>query len=182
MTSELTGIEICDTCGQSLTGPIWYTPNSFRLRVNGIKNLDQLIASKKYLSRCIESRYNKVLSYNFLEALEKKIENHNHSRDIEYIKKWLLEMVNTVSSKEMEFYEFLKDNYSDINETFTTLYNNYIRSVDNPLNKNQISRALTALGLKTMTISEKHNNQWKAIVRVCASKDRLSEIFRENGL
>jgi len=91
-------------------------------------------------------------------------------------------MVNTASSKEMEFYEFLKDNYSDINETFTTLYNNYIRSVDDPLNKNQVSRALTALGLKTMRISEKHNNQWKAIIRVCASKDRLSEIFRENGL
>ena len=182
MSNELTGEHTCDACGYEITRPIGYTPNSFRLRVNGIKNLDELIKSKRYFVRCIESRYGKNLSLSFLEVFEKMIENHNHSQDIEYIKLWLLEPFNSSSSKEIQFYEFLKDYYSDINETFTTLYNNYIRDVDDPLNKNQVSRALTALGLKTVLTREKRNGKWRSSVIVNAPKDELSEIFRKNGI
>ena len=112
------------------------------------------------------------------------IENHNRSYDIEYIKLWLLELINNSSgsSKEIQFYKFLKNEYFEINETFTKFYNNYVDSVDNPLGKNQVSRAFTALGLKTLIAREKHNGKWRSLVIVRASKDELSEIFQKNGI
>ena|SRR5688572_11621012 len=184
MSNELTGRETCHACGDLITRPIGYTSNHFRLCVNNIKDLDQLIESTKYFSRCIESWYNKNLSNNFSETFEKMIENHNQSNDIEYIKLWLLELINnsSSSSKEIQFYKFLKNEYFEINETFTKFYNNYMDSVDNPLSKNQVSRAFTALGLKTLIAREKHNGKWRSLVVVRASKDELSEIFRKNGI
>ena len=80
----------CDTCGHIIAKPIGYTANNFRLHVNGIKDLEQLIGFKKYFSHFIESRYNKILSLNVIGAFEKMIEDHNRSNDIEYIKLWLL--------------------------------------------------------------------------------------------
>ncbi|CAH1766639.1 21956_t:CDS:2 [Entrophospora sp. SA101] len=80
------------------------------------------------------------------------IENHNRSYDIEYIKLWLLELINNSSSS------------------------------NNPLSKNQVSRAFTALGLKTLITREKHNGKWRSLVIVRASKDELSEIFQKNGI
>lgn len=184
MSNKSTNTNLCYTCERLITRPKWYTLNCFRLRVNSIENLDQLIASKEYFSSCIESRYNKNLSYSFLDFLENLIKNHDPSRDIEYIKTWLLEIVNDATGKEAQFYAFLKDNYSEINVPFATLYNCYIRSVndDDPLNKNKVSRALSALGLKTVMVKEKHNNKWKSIVTVRASEDKLSEIFRKNNI
>jgi hypothetical protein len=185
MSDKSTNTKLCNACGRLITRPKWYSPNCFRLRVNSIENLDQLIESKEYFSRCIESRYNKNLSYSFLETLEKMIKYHDdQSSDIEYIKIWLLKIVNTSLDKETQFYAFLKDNYAEINVSFATLYNNYIHSVDDdhPLNKNQVSRALSVLGLKMVMVKEKHNNKWKSIVMVRASEDRLSEIFRKNDI
>jgi len=152
--------------------------------VNRIKDLEQLIGFKKYFSHFIESRYNKILSLNVIEIFEKTIEDHNRSNDIEYIKLWLLEFINNSpsSSKEIQFYKFLKDEYFDINESFSKFYDNYANSTDNPLNKNQVSRALTALGLKTVITREKHNGKWCSIVIIHASKDELSEIFQKNGI
>jgi hypothetical protein len=176
--------QTCVTCGHIIAKPIGYTTINFRLCVNKIKDLDQLIESKKYFSHFIESRYDKILSNNFSEVFEKMIENHNRSNDIEYIKLWLLELINnsSSSSKEIQFYKFLKNEYFEINETFTNLYNNYADSVDNPLSKNQVSRAFTALGLKTLIAREKHNGKWRSLVIVRASKDELSEIFQKNGI
>ena len=174
----------CDACGHIIAKPVGYTANNLRLRVNGIKDFEQLIEFKKYFSHFIESRYNKVLSLNFSEAFEKMIEDHNQSNDIEYIKLWLLEFINSSPSsvKEIQFYKYLKDEYFDINESFSKFYDNYANSVDSPLNKNQISRALTALGLKTVIMRKKHNGKWCSIVMINASEDELSEIFQKNGI
>ena len=152
--------QTCDTCGHIIAKPIGNTANNFRFHVNGIKDLDQLIESKKYFSRFFESRYNKILSLKLIEVFEKMIEDRNQSHDIEYIKLWLLEFINSSPSsvKEIQFYKFLKDEYFDINESFTKFYDNYANSTDNPLNKNQVSRALTALGLKTVIAREKNKH------------------------
>lgn len=176
--------QTCVTCGHIIAKPMGNTTTNFRLCVNRIKDLDQLIESKKYFSNFIESQYDRILSQSFEEAFEKMIEKHNRSYDIEYIKLWLLEFINDLSSssKEIQFYKFLKNEYFDINETFTNLYNNYVNSIDDPLSKNQVSRAFTALGLKTLIAREKHNSKWKSLVIVRASKDELSEIFRKNGI
>nr|CAG8664216.1 4402_t:CDS:2 [Entrophospora candida] len=140
--------QTCVTCGHIIAKPIGYTTINFRLCVNKIKDLDQLIESKKYFSHFFESRYDRILSNNFSEAFEKMIENHNRSYDIEYIKLWLLELINNSSSS------------------------------NNPLSKNQVSRAFTALGLKTLIAREKH----RSLVIVRASKNELSEIFQKNGI
>nr|CAG8606585.1 4203_t:CDS:2 [Entrophospora candida] len=137
----------CGTCGHIIAKPVGYTANNLCLHVNGIKDFEQLIEFKKYFSHFIESRYNKILSLNVIEIFEKMIEGHNQSNDIEYIKLWLLEFINNSPSsiKEIQLYKFLKDKYFGINENFLKFYDNYANNTDNPLNKNQVSRALTAL-------------------------------------
>lgn len=181
--NELTGKQTCDVCGHIIARPLGYTANYFRLHVNGINDFDQFIETKKYIIHFIESRYNKALSRKFLEVFEKMIKDHNRSHDIEYIKLWLLEIINnTRSSREMRLYEFLRDEYSDINETFSEFYNRYTCSVDNPLTKNLVSRSLTALGLKTVAVREKRDGKWTSFAVIRASNDELTEIFRKNGI
>src|SRR6266496_4409270 len=85
-------------------------------------------------------------------------------------------------------YEFLHTEYSEINEPFQEFYEYYAQNVDNSLNKNYVSRALTALGLKTAMKKIKQNQDGESISRkqkctmmLSATKDELSEIFRKNG-
>jgi len=164
--------------------PAKYTTNNFRLHVNRIEDFDQLIESKEYFVHYIKTRYNKTLSLGFSESFERMIENHNRSHDIEYIKLWLLEVINnSSSSREIRLFKFLKDEYSEINVPFSEFYNNYISSVDNPLGKNLVSRSLTALDLKTTIVRKKHGDgTWKFSIIVHASNDELTEIFRKNGI
>ena len=89
---------------------------------------------------------------------------------------------------ESPLYEFLRTEYSEINEPFQEFYEYYAQNVDNPLNKNYVSRALTALGLKSAMKKIKQNQDGKSIGRklkctmmLSATKDELSEIFRKNG-
>src|SRR6185295_16691320 len=98
----------CDACGHIIAKPVGYTANNLRLRVNGIKDFEQLIEFKKYFSHFIESRYNKVVSLNFSEAFEKMIEDHNRSYDIEYIKLWLLELINNSPTVRIIYTQKLK--------------------------------------------------------------------------
>ncbi|CAJ0751151.1 6759_t:CDS:2 [Entrophospora sp. SA101] len=147
----------CDACGHIIAKPVGYTANNLCLHVNGIKDFEQLIEFKKYFSHFVESQHNKILSFNFINS-------------------------SPSSVKEIQFYKYLKDEYFDINESFSKFYDNYANSVDSPLNKNQISRALTALGLKTVIMRKKHNGKWCSIVMINASEDELSEIFQKNGI
>ena len=89
---------------------------------------------------------------------------------------------------ESPLYEFLHTEYSEINEPFQEFYEYYAQNVDNLLNKNYVSRALTALGLKTAMKKIKQNQDGESIGRkqkctmmLLATKDELSEIFRKNG-
>jgi len=181
--NESTGKQTCDVCGHIIAKPVGYTANCFRLHVNEINNFDQFIETKKYIVHFIESRYNKVLSRKFLETFEKMLEDHNRSHDIEYIRLWLLEIINTTrSTREMRLYKFLRDEYSDINEPFSEFYSKYTRNVGNPLTKNLVSRSLTALGLKTVVVREKRDGKWTTSVVIRASENELTEMFRKNGI
>ena len=163
--------------------------NNFRRFVNEITDLDGLIKIKTYLKRFIESRCRvRATAINFIETLEKLIEDHDH--DIEYIRTWLLEVINdpidcepSKLSREMYLYRFLQSNYSEINETFTEFYENYVQTTDTPLGKNSVSRALNALGLKS--VMKKLNipgRKPKCCMVLYATKDELSEIFRKNNI
>ena len=190
MSNELTGREICNGCGQKipLSNPK-LSVNNFRRCVNEITDLDGLINFKTYLRRFIESRCRvKATAINFIETLEKLIEDHDH--DIEYIRTWLLEVINdpidcepSKLSREMYLYRFLQSNYSEINETFTEFYENYVRTTDTPLGKNSVSRSLNALGLKS--VMKKLNipgRKPKCCMVLYATKDELSEILQKNGI
>ena len=150
--------ETCNACGRIFpkTRTI-LSATSFRLCVNNIKDLDGLIKSKEYLAQFIGNRYhNPELKRRFLEVLEDKIEEFEQdvsSEDLERFKLWLLDTINKTDippGKEMYFYEHIQFNYSSIYETFTDFYDKYAYTVNDPLNKNHISRLLTALGLKTI--------------------------------
>ena len=141
------------------------------------------------MRRFIASRCRiKVTANAFIETLEKLIEDHGH--DIEYIKIWLLEIINdpidcdpSKISKEMHLYRFLQSNYCEINETFTDFYNKYAQTTDTPFGKNNVSRALNALGLKT--VMKKVNipdRKSKCCMVLYATKDELSKIFQKNGI
>ena len=81
-------------------------------------------------------------------------------------------------------FRFLCIKYPEINEPFQEFYKYYTQNVDNLLNKNYISRALTGLGLKTAMKKIKQNQdgrKLKCIIMLLATKDELFEIFRKNG-
>jgi hypothetical protein len=71
--------------------------------------------------------------------------------------------------------------YSEIDETFHEFYDKYASNIDNPLNKNHVSRALIALGLKPTVRKIKYDGKPKCVVFLYATKEELSEIFRKNG-
>ena len=83
----------------------------------------------------------------------------NLGNNIPNIKTWILKYYDDTDSErkgfllgkdpESSLYEFLHTEYPKINEPFQKFYEYYTQNVDNPLNKNYVSRALTALGLKT---------------------------------
>ena len=174
----------CETCGHIISSSgVKLSAIEFRRYVNSITDLNTLIGSKDYLTRFIKSRY----------------------RSVDDIKIWILGFVNNPDhrnpSEEVELYKFLQAEYSGldaehqkrhhssgishasgINETFGEFYQNYFSSINNPMNKNQVSRALSALGLKTEMKKIVRDNKPKSSIVVCATQDELSEILRKNGL
>ena len=105
--------------------------------------------------------------------------------DLERFKLWLLNIINKsdISGKEMYFYEYIQSNYSSIYETFTSFYDKYAYTVNDPLNKNHISRLLTALGLKTIIKKIKTpDGKSKCCVFLNVPEDKLSETLKKNGI
>lgn len=190
MSNELTGRETCNGCGHIIPVPrTRLSVNNFRHCVNEITDLDGLVKSKNYIRRFIESRCRiGVTANSFIENLERMIKDRGH--DIEYIKLWLLGVINdpidcdpSKITKEMHLYRFLQSNYCEINEIFTDFYNKYAQTSDTPLSKNRVSRTLNALGLKT--IMKKVNipdRKPKCCMVLYATKDELSEILQKNGI
>jgi len=192
----------CQTCERKiLTYGSRLSSIGFRRRVNGITTLDDLINSKEYLAQFVKSRFHlKEYVDKFLARLEEIdcIDPENPADDISNIKTWILKYYDDTDPERKGFllgkdpesplYEFLRTEYSEINEPFQEFYEYYAQNVDNPLNKNYVSRALTALGLKTAMKKIKQNQYGKSIGRkqkctmmLLATKDELSEIFRKNG-
>ena len=188
----------CQTCGRNLpTSGSRLSSIGFRRRVNGINTLDDLINSKGYLAQFAKSRFQlKEYVDKFLTRVEEEIDSidpENPGNDIHNTKTWILKYYDDESKgfllgkdPESPLYEFLRTEYSEINEPFQEFYEYYAQNVDDPLNKNYVSRALTALGLKTAMkkikqIQDGGKGTLKCTMMLLATKDELSEIFRKNG-
>jgi hypothetical protein len=193
----------CQTCGRKIpTSGSRLSSIGFRRKVNSITTLDDLINSKKYLAQFVKSRFQlKEYVDKFLARFEEEIDSidsENPSNDISYIKTWILKYYDDTDPERRGFllgkdpesplYEFLRTEYSEINEPFQEFYEYYAQNVDNPLNKNYVSRALNALGLKTamkkikqIQDGESIDGKLKCTMMLSATKDELSEIFRKNG-
>ena len=166
----------CQTCGRKIpTSGSRLSSIGFRRRVNGITTLDDLINSKEYLAQFVKSRFHlKEYVDKFLARLEEIdcIDPENPADDISNIKTWILKYYDDTDPERKGFllgkdpesplYEFLRTEYPEINEPFQEFYEYYAQNVDNPLNKNYVSRALTALGLKTAMKKIKQNQDGKA--------------------
>ena len=153
----------CQTCGRKIpTSGSRLSSIGFRRRVNGITTLDDLINSKEYLAQFVKSRFHlKEYVDKFLARLEEIdcIDPENPADYISNIKTWILKYYDDTDPERKGFllgkdpesplYEFLRTEYPEINEPFQEFYEYYAQNVNNPLNKNYVSRALAALGLKT---------------------------------
>ncbi|RHZ83558.1 hypothetical protein Glove_91g111 [Diversispora epigaea] len=127
----------------------------------------------------------------FLKELEKIIEKHNRISDILYIKIWIFNYIFTSEEKdkaslhsncdlneEKHLYKYLQSNYSDINETFTTFYENYTQNIaQTPFSKNKVSRALSALGLKTIMKKVVIDNKPKCVIMISATHNNIRKFF-----
>ena len=193
----------CQTCGRKIpTSGSRLSSIGFRRKVNSITTLNDLINSKKYLAQFVKSQFQlKEYVDKFLARFEEEInsiDSENPSNDISYIKTWILKYYDDTDPERRGFllgkdpesplYEFLRTEYSEINEPFQEFYEYYAQNVDNLLNKNYVSRALNALGLKTamkkikqIQDGESISGKLKCTMILSATKDELSEIFRKNG-
>src|SRR5271170_6667141 len=88
----------CQTCGH-ITASNSVSRLSFiefHCYINSITDLDKLIISKDYFVHFIKSYFrNKEYVDQFLEDLERIIENHNPIADIDYIKIWIFNYIFT---------------------------------------------------------------------------------------
>ncbi|RHZ48149.1 hypothetical protein Glove_557g42 [Diversispora epigaea] len=199
MSNQTTIKPKCQTCGHitASNSALRLSSIEFRRYVNSITDLDKLITSKDYFVWFIKS-YSKSKEYadKFLKELEKIIEKHNRISDILYIKIWIFNYIFTPEekdkaslhsncdlNKEKHLYKYLQSNYSDINETFTTFYKNYTQNVtQTPFSKNKVSRALSALGLKTIMKKVVIDNKPKCVIMISATHNELSELLYKNAI
>ncbi|RHZ51843.1 hypothetical protein Glove_469g7 [Diversispora epigaea] len=208
MSNQTTIKPKCQTCGHitASNSALRLSSIEFRRYVNSITDLDKLITSKDYFVQFIKS-YSKSKEYadTFLKELEKIIEKHNRISDILYIKIWIFNYIFTPEekdkaslhsncdlNKEKHLYKYLQSNYSDINETFTTFYENYTQKLlynealppiaQTPFSKNKVSRALSALGLKTIMKKVVINNKPKCVIMISATHNELSELLYKNAI
>src|SRR5579859_2285362 len=146
----------CKTCGRKIltTGPR-LSSIEFRRKINGIKSLEELISSKPYIIKFVKSRFRRPGIEWFVEEFEKAITN---AESIDDIRIWIFKYHDALELPELipllgkdpesPLYDFLHSNYSDISSSFHDFYDCYCQDVDNPLNKNHVSRALSAFSIK----------------------------------
>ncbi|RHZ62230.1 hypothetical protein Glove_341g49 [Diversispora epigaea] len=217
MSNQTTIKPKCQTCSHitASNSALRLSSIEFRRYVNSITDLDKLITSKDYFVRFIKSYFkSKEYADIFLKELEKIIEKHNRISDILYIKIWIFNYIfnpeekgqtslhsNCDLNKEKYLYKYLQSNYSDINETFTTFYENYTQKLlyksykddspshealppiaQTPFSKNKVSRALSALGLKTIIKKVVINNKPKCVIMISATHNELSELLYKNAI
>lgn len=187
-------MSICQTCGHKASTS---KPSSieFRRKVHNIGTLQEFTDSKDYLVSFVKSRYkNKECVSEFLKELDDRID-----MDIEYLKIWLLSYWDKAGPEskgmllgnsqrpdpETPLYEFVRLNYysanCELSESFHDFYDNYCMNIDNPLNRNHVSRALNAFGIKTIMKKVKINGEPKCTIWLDISKEELADAFRRNG-
>ena len=176
----------CQTCGHKVsTSGVKLSSIEFRRKINKIKNMEELTSSKDYIAQFVKSRFRlKEYVNEFLRQLEEIDDS-----DINNIKTWILEYEDDSGSKgmllgndpESPLYEFLYHNYPELNDTFHDFYNNYASSTANPLNKNHVSRALNALGIKPVMKKIKVEGKIKCVMMITATQEELSKILGKNG-
>ena len=175
----------CQTCGRKVpTSGVRLSSIEFRRKVNNIKNMEELTSSKDYLVQFVKSRFQlKEYVSEFLRRLEEIIDD----LDISDIKTWILEYEDESKGillgkdPESPLYSFLCLNYSNLADTFHDFYNNYTSNVNDSLNKNHVSRALNALGIKSRMKKIKKDDKIKCVMTLYATKEELSDILRKNG-
>jgi hypothetical protein len=169
----------CTSCGHVVAKTsINSSSVGYRHVVNSTKTLDDIKESLDYLVRFIKGSYKvRAFADKFSEDLQLLLDSQE---DIHNIRIWLLGFVT--DTDEVQLYQFLQAEYTgDINETFTDLYNRYCEYVDDPLNKNRVSRALSAFGLKTVMKKVLRNNKQTCAIMVCAKAEEISELMHKNG-
>jgi hypothetical protein len=107
-------------------------------------------------------------------------------QNVDNIKLWLFGQLNMLEKDvgEKAVYRLLYDSWKDtgINEPFAVFYDIYAERIDNPLSKNCVSRALSALGLKTKMVRLRVDEKEKSVISIQASAEELQDIFRKNGI
>lgn len=187
-TQDITKPE-CQSCGRKVsTSGARLSSIEFCRKINSIKTMEELIDCKDYLTQFVKSRFRlKKYVDTFLERLEEQI-----SDDIDAIKTWILvyrdntdwgsEIPLLGNDPESPVYDFLYSNYPEIDDTFCDFYNNYSQWTDKPLNRNHVSWALNALGIKPIMKKIKFEGRNKCAMVLYATQEDLSEIFIKNGL
>jgi len=187
MSTQDTTKPNCQSCGRKIpTSGGKLSSIEFRRKIHSIKSMEELVDCKNYLTQFVKSRFRLKESVDeFLSGLDDQI----IANDIDATKTWILayyepytERVLLGKDLESPVYEFLCSNYSEIDETFHDFYDNYCQSIDNPLNRNHVSRALNALGIKPIMKKIKFEGKNKCAMVLYATQEELSEIFRKNGL
>jgi hypothetical protein len=176
--------EYCPTCGHIIAKSRNISRLStleFRRRVHEIPDKEKLIDDKEYLMRFIGSyKVSGECANDFLQSLEERIESHDTASSLADIKIWILSYIS--NAKEAELYKFLQLTYQDsIDELFANFYDCYAQNVDEPFNKNRVSRALTAFGLKPTMKKTLVDGKRSSCIKICATKEELAEVFRKNG-
>ena len=179
----------CQTCGHIISSSgVKLSSIRYRYDVNQIKDIDDIIKSKDRFRNFIKSQYQ---AFGFVDKFNEDLDillfSHNGSESIDYIKIWLLSFVNKDSFDEIQLYQYIKAEYSDINETFTEFYNKFVdyasssNNASSLFNKNRVSRALSALGINTHMKKIICNDKPKSCMIICISNNELSDILYKNG-
>ena len=179
----------CQSCGHKILGPgVKLSSIEFRRKINSITSIKEIEDCKDYFIQFVKNRFRLRESVNeFLDSLEDQI---IIEKPIDAIKTWILEYYDTTrgrlllpNNSESPLYDLLRLKYSaGINMSFSDFYQDYINTVDHPLSKNFVSRALNALGIKPIMKKIKSGEVTKCTMIICVTKEKLSEVFKKNGL
>lgn len=185
----MTQIE-CQSCGHKILGPgVRLSSIEFRRKINSITSIKEIEDCKDYLIQFVKNRFRlKESVKKFLDELE---DQFIIDSPIDAIKTWILEYYDTEGRRpllgnnpESPLYDLLRLKYSTgINMSFSDFYQDYTNTVNSPLSKNCVSRALNALGIKPIMKKVKSGDkETKCTMMVCVTKEKLSEVLKKNGL
>jgi hypothetical protein len=161
----------CKTCGHIIAKPITNLSSiEYCRRINNIQNFRDFESLREYILHYVDTKYNDSL---FLRNLNDKIEDEV---SIDNLKLWLICYSGINYCEESQLYHYLASIHN-IDETFIEFYNKFIQETSSTLNKNRVSRALSAIGIKTMM--KRIDNKCCIVIRV--SNVELTEILRKNG-